>query len=221
MAKTINDLEALSGGFDNTADFLEIWDATNSASRKMTPSALHSGYLSMRPTLITGALVRSGSATTVVPTPVVVGSHAGYSMPIWSNPANVYEELFFREYVAGRWNGTTDIVVSILCALASAETVNEDFRFELAWEAVTPDGTVLTASPGTLEAEVNCTSGSQYALYKATFSIPYSGISSGDHLGCRLRRIAVEEAGADEVDGEVILVDCLLTYQVDKVYKQE
>jgi hypothetical protein len=176
--------------------------------------------LTMRPTLITAALVRSGSATTIVPTPVTIGAHVGYSMPIWDAGANVWEELFFREYVAGSWDGATDITISIICALASAETAGEDFRFEVAYQSIKLDGSeVLSAGVTTVEAEYNCAAAAQYQTFKLDFSIPYADVQASDHIGFRVRRIAVEVGGADEVEGEIIVLDCIITYTVDKVYK--
>lgn len=81
-------------------------------------------YLTMRPALYAG---RIGANTK--PTPVEYGSFAGYSCPISTGSDG--EELFFRDYVPGRWDGKSDIVVRVRCALATAETSNEDFRFIL------------------------------------------------------------------------------------------
>lgn len=168
--------------------------------------------LTMRPSLVAGRI-----GTLAKPTPVEVGCHAGYSMPIWASDD---EELFFREYVAGRWDGATNITCSVICCLASAETAGEDFRFELAYQAIKLDGTeVLTTSVTTVEVEQNCAAAAQYQTFKLDFALTASGIEYSDHLGLRLRRIAVEEVGANECEGEVIVLDCIITYTVDKIYK--
>ena len=64
----------------------------------------------------------------------------------------------------------------------------------------------------------------QFSIYKLSFAIDYTlpapDLASGDHFGGRIRRIAVTGAGTDEVEGEIILLDFYITYDVNKVYKQ-
>jgi hypothetical protein len=168
--------------------------------------------LTMRPSLNAGYI-----AAKTKPTPVSVGAHAGYSMPIYNSDD---EELFFREYVAGRWDGATDITISLICCLAGAETAGEDFRFSIGYECIKLDGTEkLSTSVGTLETEQNCAAAAQYQTFKLDFTLPAADVEASDHVGFRVRRIAVEESGANEVDGEVIVLDCIITYNVNKVYK--
>lgn len=178
------------------------------------------GQLTMRPSLVAGRITAAGG----IPTPVVVGCHAGYSMPIWSSPANQYEELYFREYVAGRWDGASDITVSIICCLASAETAGEDFAFQLSWENTALTGTISTSTNDvTTQQELAASRDGQYAVYRLNFAIdwdyPTPDVTASDHLACRLRRVAATGAGVDEVDGEIIVLDCIITYTVNRVYK--
>lgn len=174
--------------------------------------------LTMRPALVAGKISGAGD----IPTTVAVGVHAGYSLPIWSTPANQYEELYFRDHIAGRWDGASDITVTVKCALAAAETTGEDFRLQLAWEAV-PDGGILTTNSRSVETQTELVDATQYAVYYVNFTIDWDieahDIAASDHLGLRVRRVAVTGVGADEVDGEIIILDCIITYTVDKVYK--
>jgi hypothetical protein len=175
------------------------------------PSA---GKLTMRPNLVAG---RIGALTK--PTPVTVGSHAGYSMPIYATDD---EEIYFRDYVPGRWDGASDFTVSVLCCLAAAETADEDFEFILEWENTAIPGTLTTGTTIVTNA-VNLVSAAQYAVYKMDFTIdwnlPATDVASSQHMGYRLRRQAVSGGGADEVEGEVIILDVVITYNVDKIYK--
>ena len=51
------------------------------------------------------------------PTQVERGLFKGYSMPIWSTPANQYEELLFRIRVPFRWDGVTN---PYFCAITAS-----------------------------------------------------------------------------------------------------
>ena len=66
------------------------------------------GLLTMRPAIVAGKLTNP-----IKPVAVEVGAHAGYTMPIY---ANDNQELFFRDYIPGRWDGASDPIVSIICA---------------------------------------------------------------------------------------------------------
>lgn len=181
------------------------------------PESVIGRRLTMRPTLVAGRV--SGTST---PTAVIYGAHAGYSMPIWSTPANQYEELYFREYIAGRWDGASDITISLLVCLASAETAGEDFAFQLSWESV-PIGTALTNSTTNVTVQTELVDASQYATYRLDFTIDWDvnvhDIAASDHFACRIRRVAATGGGVDEVDGEVIVLDCIITYTVNKIFK--
>ena len=125
----------------------------------------------------------------------------------------------------GRWDGASDIKAYMVVALASAETVGEDLRFQLSWSNKTPTSSVITNSTNDVEVqqELLADRAAQYSIYKLEFTIdwdlPSPDLAQGDHFAGRIRRIAATGDGVDEVDGEVILLDFYMTYTVDKMYK--
>ena len=185
-------------------DYIDTLSRVNSTSAKLT----------MRPTLIGGRVGANSK-----PTAVTVGAHAGYSMPIFNNDA---EDLYFRDYIPGRWDGASNIICTVICCLVATQTgdVKKYFKLQLSWENQPSAGT-LTAGTHDLSNNDTCAvNEAQYILHYPTFTIPYNSyspnIAASDHLGLRLRRIA---ADGTAIAGEVIVIDTLLTYQVDKVFK--
>ena len=122
-------------------DYIDTLARVNDTSAKLT----------MRPTLVAG---RIGSLTR--PTPIEVGCHAGYSLPI-SNGSDD-EELFYREYVAGRWDGATDITASVICCLVATQTgdVNKYFKLQLSFENQPSATGTITASTHDIPVNVEC-----------------------------------------------------------------
>jgi hypothetical protein len=173
------------------------------------------GKLTMRPTLVAAYV-----AAKTRPTPVSIGCHAGYSLPIWNNDD---EELFYREYVAGRWDGASDIVCSVICCLESTQTGGtvKYFKLQIGFENTPASGGLVTTNINNASTNVNCVANeAQYTLHKVDITIPIASyspnINSSDHVGFLLRRIA---ASGTAITGEVIVLDCIITYQTDKIYK--
>ncbi|MDH7506202.1 MAG: hypothetical protein QHH15_00240 [Candidatus Thermoplasmatota archaeon] len=197
---------AKSDGADPTLIQPSNWNADH------TPSG--TGKLTMRPSLVAGKIGAVGK-----PTPVEIGVHAGYSMPVYSNDD---EELFFREYIAGRWDGASNITVSVIVVLAGAEDVGDKFKFQLSWENKATSSGVITTDATDVEVETTILEGraAQYSIYKVDFAIDWDlndpDVVASDHLGLRLRRIA---ASSLECSGEIVVLDCVITYDVNKIFK--
>lgn len=172
--------------------------------------------LSMRPQMFAG---RVGGVAK--PTFVTLGAYGGYSFPIYQNDD---EELVFREYIPGRWNEASNITATMTVCLASAETAGEDFRMQLSW-ASNPGTGVIAAAVTNVETQQELAAGraAQYDVYRLTFAIDYTvptpDLASSDHFAGRIRRIAATGAGVDEVDGEIIMLDFVMTYFLDKIFK--
>ena len=172
----------------------------------------------MRPAFVAGRLASGG-----IPTSVSLGAYAGYSMPIWSTPANQYEELYWRLCVPGRWDGTTDISYHINVALAAAETLNDEFKFQLSWSNTNSTTGVISDATKDVEVGAVCSTGhnAQYSVFEVTFTIdiseaPISPVAISDVLVGRIRRIA---SGGTEISGECIIFDHTLNFVVDRVFK--
>lgn len=172
----------------------------------------------MRPALVAGRISAGGG----IPTAVTIGSHAAYSLPIWSTPANQYEELYFREFIAGRWNGASDITVSVICALSATEDVGDNFKLKLSWENKETASGVISTSTIDVYAEQAVITGreAQYSIYKLDFAIdwdlPAVDVTASDHIGFRLRRV---DAADPDISNELLILDVIITYTVNKIYK--
>jgi hypothetical protein len=165
-------------------------------------------------------MVAGYAAAKTKPTPIAVGTHAGFSMPVYNTDD---EELFFREYIAGRWDGASDITASIVVVLAGAEDVGDKFKFQLSWENKSlSSGVITTGTTRDVEVETTLVTDrvAQYSIYKVDFTIdwdyPTPDVTASDHIGFRLRRIAASEL---ECSNEIVVLDFIVTYTVDKIYK--
>jgi hypothetical protein len=173
--------------------------------------------LTMRPTLISGKI-----ASVSKPTAVNIGVHAGYSLPVWNGTVNADEQMFFREYVAGRWDGASDITISVICCLEQAEDVGDKFQLRISWDNKETGSGVVPATSNDVDVETTIATSrnAQYSIYKVQFPVdwdlPTVDVASSDHIGFRLRRI---DASALEATGEIIVLDTVITYTVDKMFK--
>lgn len=172
-----------------------------------------SHYLTLRPNLDYAEQIAQSK-----PTQVAVGIVKGYSFPIY-NTDN--EELFFRETVPGRWNGSSDIIFHLRVALGNAEDVGDSFQFRFAWEHIIEGEPIpVTSNDVDVEQAVLTGRAAQYDEYELTFIINYdidgagSEIKAHELLAGRLYRI---DATNPDVANEVIVVDWHTHYQIDKV----
>jgi len=204
-----------------TTDLLPIVDVVNGLTKNITlqnhiNTWVKDKYFTNRPALYYGKYSGAGSPK---PTPVERGAVIGFSMPIYNNDD---EELFFRDHIPGRWDEASDIVCTAKCYIDTANTAGEKFQFQLSWSNSAMSGVVVSNTTTDVKKETTIVSGTQYAAYLVDFTIDWDivnpDIAGGDLLACRLRRIAVE-AGGDECEGEIVVVDITLKYKVNKIFK--
>lgn len=211
--------QVVSNGQPRFAGGVYVGDGTNncavSSAGVITYTGTSKRHLSMRPFIEQGSIAGVGK-----PTIVTRGASKGYSLPLYAAD----EELFISEYIAGRWDGASDIVISLIGYLASAEDVDDDFALQVSWankststgiwQDTTTDVTVVTNIPDARKA--------QYSIYKVDFTIDWDindpDIISNDFFAARIRRVAVG-AGNTEMSGEFVITSVTIQYQVDKVYK--
>ena len=174
--------------------------------------------LTLRPNIIQTQAKISG-----VPTEVYRGTNVGYSMPIWSDPAAVNEQLFFRMRIPARWDGVTDPQFGIICTITGAEDVGDKFKFELSWQTTDCGGdTVMgtTDSDCYSEQTIITGGGTAYTSYCIFFTLnaddATNPIMAGEMLQGRIRRVA---ASANEVTNEIAIWDWAIMWPVDKVYE--
>jgi hypothetical protein len=173
------------------------------------------GKLNFRPHLIQ----KQSKVVTNTPTEIYRGLNIGYSLPIWSSDN---EELYFRQRIPARWNGTTDPQMGVMCCLMGAEDVGDKFRLQLEWQATGCGGTSLmgtTTSSCVSEQTVITDGTAQYSTYCLWFTLDADDgnnpIAVGEMLQGRLRRIA---ASGSEVTAEIGVWDWATTWAVNKMY---
>lgn len=172
--------------------------------------------LSMRPFIEIGKI-----AVNSKPTIVQRGAASGYSLPIYNSD---YEELFISEYIAGRWNGASDITLSIIGYLDTAEDVNDDFALQLSWANKSTGSGTWSDATNDLTVVTNIDTGrnAQYSIYKVDFTIdwdlPAVDIAASDFFAGRIRRVAVG-GGNTEMSGEFVITSIVISYTVNKVFK--
>ena len=167
-------------------------------------------YLEIRPDLDETSIVGHGKPTAVqFP---ANGIFFGYSLPVWSDPVNLNEELFLQICVPDRYDGEHDIVVEVIVALSDAGEKGNTYQLDLAWEKVTPDVEVVPAAFHSNSAQRYNLSNLQYYCYRDYFVIDYDApvgdpIIAEDEIALRLRLGQVGGQYTD-LDGELIIIHC-------------
>ncbi len=168
----------------------------DSDGKLILPSPLYSTYWTSREPYLDENSINENNA----PSQVARGLFKGYSMPIWSTPANQYEELSFRVRVPHRWDGTTKPWFVAITAISGAEDVGDKYKFQLEWESADVEGVIPATTQETLTHEITMTDGTAfYSEEILAFELTATSLAAGQCLVCRLRRIA---ASANEVTNE-------------------
>ena len=162
-------------------------------------------YLEIRPALDETEIVGRGA-----PTQVYIGVFTGYSMPVWSDPVNVNEELYFNICVPDRWDEEHDIVIGVVSALSNANEFGNVYQLDFAWEKVTPNVEVVPVSFHSVSAQRYNLSNLQYYCYRDWFVVDFDApaidpIIHDDQLALRLRLGQVGGQYTD-LDGELIIL---------------
>lgn len=177
-----------------------------------------SGMLSIRPALDLATVGQKEK-----PTIETIGVFRCFSLPIWSDPVNLDEELFYEVRLPYRWDGKSDLVVPFQAALEENENVGDKFKLQLSWEHDDCSG-IIPATSNNVEVEVEILAGrnSQHDTYRLNFVIDYdidgaeNEIQPGSLLAGRLRRIAASE---NEIPNEVLIRHYVVVEQtVDKFF---
>ena len=150
------------------------------------------------------------------PTQVQIGAFFGYSLPVYNNDN---EEIYYKQMVPERWNGTTNIHFCLMFALSGSEDVGDKFKIQLSWNK-NDHTNIISSSFNDLTTETTILTGrsAQYNSYLVEFEIPYSGISVNELFGVRVRRIA---ASSNEVSNEIIKLCCHMEFKTNKIFGTE
>lgn len=147
------------------------------------------------------------------PTQVNRGLFKGYSMPIWTTPANQYEELVFRIRVPFRWDGTTNPYFCVIAALSGAEDIGDKYKFQLEWTSGDAGAILTDAIKETLTSEVTVEDGTEGCAELATFEVDATLLTQGENWQGRVRRIA---ASANEVTNEIVIYHWCYRWHMNK-----
>lgn len=150
-----------------------------------------------------------------VPTQVNRGLFRGYSFPIWSTPADQFEELLFRIRVPFRWDGVTNPYFCAITAISQVEDIGDKYKFQLEWVAKDV-GYVLPATvTETCTYEVTIIDGTAWRAEIIIGEMNASlGLVAGQNWQGRLRRIA---SSGPEVAGEPVVFHWCTRWKMNKL----
>lgn len=147
------------------------------------------------------------------PTQVNRGLFKGYSMPVWSTPANQYEELVYRLRVPFRWDGTTNPYFCAITAISGAEDVGDKYKFQLEWVSKDVGNVLPDTVDETITWEVTVTDGTAWRAEIIVGELDATLLTAGENWQARLRRIA---ASSNEVDNEPVVFHWCTRWLCDK-----
>lgn len=170
----------------------------DSDGKLIIPSPLYSTHWTSRAAFLDENSINENNA----PSQVSRGLFKGYSMPIWTTPANQYEELCFRLRVPHRWDGTTNPWFVICTSINATEDIGDKYKFQLEWQSADTGQVIPATTQETLTCEITLTDGSAYYSEAiVAFELTATTLAAGQCLQLRLRRIA---ASSLEITGEPI-----------------
>jgi hypothetical protein len=154
------------------------------------------------------------------PTPVQLGAYSTWSMPIWDNGGNEFEEIFFNHSVPRRWDGVTNPTFGFIAMIDDAAAAARKFQFQLSWKNVAA-GIVTPVTTNDTTYEVTTGTDAQYMCYPISFTIDYdvdvaNVLTANQVLGLRLRRVA-KSAGGTEFATEILVHGFYIQYNRNKI----
>ena len=170
----------------------------DSDGKLIIPSPLYSTYWTSR----TMFLDENNANDNGVPTQIERGLFKGYSFPIWSDPAQINEELTFRIRVPHRWDGTTKPWFVAITAISGAEDIGDKYKFQLEWQSKDVENVIPATIQETLTTEITVADGTAWYAEILAFELTATTIVAGQNMQLRLRRIA---ASANEVANEPVI----------------
>lgn len=196
-------------GNDFTTNYMDINGGV------ITMAGTSTRKLTVRPNVNMGIIGKNSFK----PTAVEIGAFQAFSMPIY-NTDN--EELYFRMRTPFRWDGTTNPYFKMMVALSAAEDVGDKFQFRLDWNNTSVTG-LLETDVVTVDTETTVITdhSAQYSTYSVAFLLDYDNaglqqnLAARNNLVGRVRRIA---ASGSEVSNEILVVDWITEWSLDKLY---
>jgi len=165
-------------------------------------------YLEIRANLEETTIAGRGVPVVVnIPIGARTGVFEGYLLPIWSDPANVNEELYFSVCVPDRWDGENNICIGVVSALSAAGEKGNAYRLHTEMETVTPEVEIVPNGFMSVDALRYNVSNLQYFCYRDWFEVDIAalGILYDDLFSFRLQRLAIGGQYTD-LDGDLIIL---------------
>ena len=192
-------------GYDN----VEV-ASLDSDGKLILPSPLYSTYWTSR----TPFLDENNANDNGVPTQIERGLFKGYSFPIWTDPAQINEELNFRLRVPHRWDGTTKPWFVAITAISAAEDIGDKYKFQLEWQSEDVENVVPATIQETLTTEITVADGTAWYAEILAFELTATTMVAGQNMQLRLRRIA---ASANEVANEPVIFHWDTRWKMNKI----
>lgn len=125
------------------------------------------------------------------PAQVNRGLFRGYTFPVWSTPANQYDELLFRIRVPFRWDGVTNPYFCAITAISQAEDIGDKYKFQLEWASEDVGHVIPDTTKETVTWEVVVIDGTAWRAEIIVGEMDASfDLIAGQNWQGRLRRIA-------------------------------
>lgn len=140
------------------------------------------------------------SNTLAKPTQITRGLWKGYSLPVWADPSNVYEELSFKMRVPHTWDGVTNPWFVAITSILGAEDIDDKYKFQMEWQSEDIGHVIPDTTQEIITDEVTIVDGTAYYAEIIVFEADATTIIAGQNIQWRLRRIA---ASASEVTNEI------------------
>ena len=174
----------------------------------MSYYSLDGRYIRIRPTLDQGRI-----QGVLKPTRAGLGVFTGYSLPIYNDDD---EELYYRTITPARYNGTDNPTAKLYVYLSGAEDVGDTFKFQLGYNIIDCDGTIVPSEVLTTDKEITITTGhsAQNSIYCVDMPITAAGAVDQVAAG-RIRRIA---SSGTEVTNEIVAMYFEIQYPVNKIF---
>lgn len=137
-----------------------------------------------------------------IPTQITRGLFKGYSMGIWSTPANPYEELSFKLRVPHEWDGETCPWFVAITAPSGIEDVGDKYKFQVEWSSSDIGSVIPDTITQTITDEIIIINTDAYFGYIIAFEVGCDTIVAGQNIQWRLRRVS---ASSNEVISEPVI----------------
>jgi len=154
---------------------------------------------------------------------VKFGCYKGFSLPIWeSTGATAEQQIYIKMRVPDQWDGKGAATIKLLFALGGTEATPAACQFRCIYESGQSGGLANATLSSADSGDIPVVAGSlaTYSLYESKIEIPSTSFAAGDHLAGLIKRIASSTGATGAMSNNVIILNGLVQWQVDKIYAE-